>query len=272
MNELQKSMNGIKASEKLKADTLRYLEEQREVKGEGSRAENKAGNRAYVRRFALALVCLMLLLGTGGYTFYGSPVSYVSIDVNPSIELGINRLGRVVSANAYNEDGQQILAQVKLKNLSYPKAVRLLLDYETAENFLTENSLLVFTVVSENAEAILGKLAGISASGNASVLTYVSDRDCMKEAHQHAMSFGKYRAYLELSGYDGSITVEDCHGMTMGDIQNRIEGCRGHGGNEKQEPSDTGSWDTDSQDSNCQNPDNGNPGHHGHGGHHRGGR
>ena len=34
MNELQKSMNGIKASEKLKADTLRYLEEQREVKAE----------------------------------------------------------------------------------------------------------------------------------------------------------------------------------------------------------------------------------------------
>lgn len=28
MNELQKSMNGIKASEKLRADTLRYLEEQ----------------------------------------------------------------------------------------------------------------------------------------------------------------------------------------------------------------------------------------------------
>ena len=34
MNELQKSMNGIKASEKLKGDTLRYLEEQgiRDVK------------------------------------------------------------------------------------------------------------------------------------------------------------------------------------------------------------------------------------------------
>ena len=60
MNELQKSMNGIKASEKLKADTLRYLEEQREVKGEGSRAENKAGNRAYVRRFSRARVCLIM--------------------------------------------------------------------------------------------------------------------------------------------------------------------------------------------------------------------
>ena len=179
----------------------------------------------------------------------------MSIDVNPSIELAINRLGRVVSANAYNEDGQKILEQVKLKNLPYPKAVGLLLDFETAENYLSENSLLVFTVVSENAETVTQKLAGISSPRSASVLTYVSDKECMEEAHQHAMSFGKYRAYQELSEYDGSVTVEDCHGMTMGELQNRIEGCRRHGGNGSQ---------TQSGD--------GNSGHHGgHGCHHRGG-
>ena len=259
MNELQKSMNGIKASKELKADTLRYLERQMGSKKDGKQAGNMAGNRIrnrrYAPRFALALVCLFLLIGTGGYTFYGRPVSYVSIDVNPSIELGINRLGRVVSANAYNEDGQRILEQVKLKNLPYPKAVRLLLDYEADEHFLTDNSLLVFTVISENAEAIAQKLAGLSSPQSASVLTYVSDKDCMEEAHRHAMSFGKYRAYQELSGYDGSVTVEECHDMTMGELQNRIEGCRGHGGD--------GSQDTD----------NGNTGHHGgHGGHHRGGQ
>lgn len=48
----------------------------------------------------------------------------------------------------------------------------------------------------------------------------------MKEAHLHEMSFGKYRAYLELSEYDPNVTVEDCHGMTMGEIQNRIDRCR----------------------------------------------
>ena len=42
------------------------------------------------------------------------------------------------------------------------------------------------------------------------------------------MSFGKYRAYLELAEYDRSVTVEDCHGMSMGEIQDRIEGCRQH--------------------------------------------
>lgn len=259
MNKLQKSMNSIKASNELKAGTLRYLEERREAEKDGERTGNKAGNRMghrmYAPRFALALACLLLLIGTGGYTFYGRPVTYVSIDVNPSIELGINRLGRVVSANAYNEDGQKILEQVKLKNLPYPKAVGLLLDFETAENYLSENSLLVFTVVSENAETVTQKLAGISSPRSALVLTYVSDKECMEEAHQHAMSFGKYRAYQELSEYDGSVTVEDCHGMTMGELQNRIEGCRRHGGNGSQ---------TQSGD--------GNSGHHGgHGCHHRGG-
>lgn len=50
----------------------------------------------------------------------------------------------------------------------------------------------------------------------------------------HEMSFGKYRAYLELSEYDQNVTVEDCHGMTMGEIQNRINRCRqNHAGGNK---------------------------------------
>ncbi len=58
---------------------------------------------------------------------------------------------------------------------------------------------------------------------------------CLREAHQHEMSFGKYRAYLELLEYDENVSVEDCHGMTIGEIQNRIDSCQqnhgkgGHG-------------------------------------------
>lgn len=265
MNEIQRSMNSIKASEELKADTLRCLEERRSA--------GNPGRRHGAPRFAFAFVCLLLLLGTGGYSFYGRPVSYVSIDINPSIELGINRLGRVVSVNAYNEDGQQILAQIKLKNLPYPRAVRKLLDYETAENYITENSLLVFTVISENAEAITQGLAGISSPQGTSVLTYVSDRSCMKEAHRHEMSFGKYRAYLELSGYDESVTLEECHKMTMGEIQSRIECCHSHGGVQSQAPSEDDSLDAGFQEENFRDTDSGNCGRHGgHGEHHGRGR
>lgn len=83
--------------------------------------------------------------------------------------------------------------------------------------------------------------------------TYTSDKVCREEAHQNEMSFGKYRAYLELAEYDESITVEDCHGMTMQEIQKRINSCGGHGDTEKEE--------------NHSRPNRGN-----HGGHHGAGR
>ena len=253
MNEFQKSMEKIKASEELKAETLRYLK--------GQDRKRSTRNRVYFPRYA-AVLCLLFLLGTCGYSFFGRPVSYVSIDVNPSIELGINRLGRVVSTNAYNRDGRQILKGIKLKNLPYPEAVGRLLEYEAAENFLTENSLLVFTVISRNSESITQKLAEVSSLQSSFVLTYTSDRACMEEAHAHKMSFGKYRAYQELAGYDGSVTVEECHRMTMGEIQSRIEGCRDHEGAGSQTPIQEDAQETDSGDDV----------HHGeHKGHHRGG-
>ena len=61
MNKLQKSMNSIKASNELKAGTLRYLEERREAEKDGERTGNKAGNRMghrmYAPRFAPACFC-----------------------------------------------------------------------------------------------------------------------------------------------------------------------------------------------------------------------
>lgn len=221
MNVFQKSMSEIRATEDLKNNTLRYLKEQQE-----KRSRTKLHPAL---RYALAVLCLFLLLGTGGYSVYRKPVSYISIDVNPSIELGINRFGRVVSADAYNEDGQDILQHVSLENISYIQAINKLLKDESDHHYLKDDSLLVFTIISDHSHTILEEINTNAFTQAYNTLIYTSDPVCMEEAHSHEMSFGLYRAYLELSQYDDSVTVEDCHDMTMGEIQTRIEGCRHHG-------------------------------------------
>lgn len=220
MNAIMESMKEIHASEKMKADTLRYLN--------GKRREHSIPKTRHVLQYAFIAVCLLLALGTGGYSVYRRPVSYISIDINPSIELGINRFERVVSADAYNEDGQYILKDVALKNIPYAKAIDRLLSDEAYSHYLTEGSVLVFTVVAEQPDAVIKEISesGTGHAYNAQI--YTSDEFCMEEAHQYNMSFGKYRAYQELSQYDENVTVEDCHGMTIGEIQDRIEGCRHH--------------------------------------------
>lgn len=222
MNLIQESMKEIQASKELKQNTLQYLEKQR-IK------QNHLKTRS-IPKLAAAFVCLVLILGTGGYAVYQKPVSFISIDVNPSIELNINRFGKVVSVSAYNQEGQDILKKLPLKHISYMKAIDRLLDYESANCFLTENSMLFFTVVSDRSEAILEKLNTNTFLEVYQTMTYISDAACMKEAHLHHMSVGKYCAYLELSQYDETITVDDCHAMTIGEIHNRIEGCQGHTG------------------------------------------
>ena len=220
MNRIRESMEGIRASQELKAGTLWYLEWQRSRR-----------RRVWSRRTSYAMaaaLCLLLLLGGGWRFLYSTPVSYISMDVNPSIELGINRYGRVVAAEAYNEDGQGVLQRLSLKNKPYVQAVGSLLEDAVYREYLMGDATLVFTIISDNPDTIRAGLYSVDAGKSYNIRTYTSDTHCMEEAHSHDMSFGKYRAYLELAEYDQSITVEDCHGMSMGEIQNRIDGCQQH--------------------------------------------
>lgn len=216
MNRIRESMEGIHASDELKKNTLDYLKTQK---------NRPSKNRTW--RYVLAAACLLIFLTAGGGMAYIRPVAYISVDVNPSIELAVNRFGRVVAVEGYNEDAEFILEQVRLKNMSYIKAIGKLLEDASYSAFLTDDSRLFLTVISDNAETFIDRLSvnGILKEYGAEI--YTSDTDCRKEAHQHHMSFGKYRAYQELSEYDESVTVEECHDMTMGELSDRIDTCKG---------------------------------------------
>ncbi|MDE6918115.1 MAG: hypothetical protein K2P39_15125, partial [Lachnospiraceae bacterium] len=192
-NVIQKSMEEIRASEEMKQNTLRYLEAQRT-----RQSRRFFQRRQYAAlRYAVAVVCVFFLAGVGGYSVYSRPVSYISIDVNPSIELEINRFDKVVSAKGYNADGQDILQHVPLKNISYLQAIDRLLQDAYYSRYLNRDSQLVLTVVSDRSDAMLEQIQANDRFQTYGAVTYSSDTACMNEAHQHEMSFGKYRAYLE---------------------------------------------------------------------------
>ena len=69
-----------------------------------------------------AFVCLLFFI-IGGHWIYFTPTVEISIDINPSIELGINRFDRVVSFASYNEDGQKLLDSLDIKFMDYSEAV-----------------------------------------------------------------------------------------------------------------------------------------------------
>ncbi len=66
-----------------------------------------------------ACVAVMLLCSGAGIWAYAAPYSYVSLDVNPSIEYTLNRFKRVIRVHAVNDDGQDILNEINLGDFNH---------------------------------------------------------------------------------------------------------------------------------------------------------
>ena len=225
-NKIKNAFEPIKASDKMKNSTIRYLQQVRTTQSP------KPIAHTWQRSFAVACAMLFIVIGIGGLYTVRTPVSYVSIDVNPSIELALNRYDRVVSATAYNEDGTSVLAGLNINGMLYTQAIDVILESDAMQPYLAEDSALTFTVASGNTDKETEIITGIENCHGCSKhggVSYTADVSSLSEAHGYGMSFGKYAAYLTLSQYDNTITTEDCHDMTMGEIHRQINAYESEG-------------------------------------------
>lgn len=67
---------------------------------------------------ASAAACIIFGVSTWAYA---SPYTYVSVDVNPSLEFVVNRFDRVLKVKGVNDDGDQIVNVITTKNLKNKK-------------------------------------------------------------------------------------------------------------------------------------------------------
>ena len=123
-----------KAFEHVAPDHLNDVMEQcnaqkQQQKGKILSMTNKtpAPKRSRLPRILAAAAALVLLLtGTAVYGLNTRVCATVALDVNPSIELNVNRRERVVSVSPINNDGKQILGDMDLTGSDLQVAVNAL--------------------------------------------------------------------------------------------------------------------------------------------------
>lgn len=200
--------------------------------GRAARAEHPARTerrpaRPLTRLAAIALAaCLAFAaVGVGGYAWAQAPCAYVAIDVNPSIELGINRLGNVASVRAYNEDGERLLQALDLDGLAYADAMAAL--EERLRGYLDDGATVEMTVVCDDerqaAELEQVGVGCLSASGSGSVHCSHASSEEHHAAESAGMGLGKYRLYLELVDAGVNISPEEASAMTMRELRALLE-------------------------------------------------
>lgn len=231
-NRIKDAFSCIEAGGELKASTRKFLLNERISRTEsGGRAIFRRGDlrrtedriRAGLIRRTVGAACavLTLFLCFGGYALLWMPVSYVSIDVNPSLELVLNRLDRVIYMEAYNEDGASIAENVSVKGMYYTDAIDLVVESDMMRPYLRGDAALTITVAADSGQRedfLFTGIQGVSGCREHRGISIRTDISMVDEAHGNGFSLGKYAAYRKLLEYDGSVTMQDCHDMSMSQL------------------------------------------------------
>lgn len=207
-DKIQEAFGQIQATDQMKRKASDYLEQKNSKKVKGS---------VSVRMNLLLSACalLMLCFGVGGWYFLAMPVSYVSVDINPSVELTLNRMNVVIKAEDKNEEGARLLEHLPLKGKNYLEAVELLVESEAMQPYLTKDAELTFTVASPKSEEILSGLENSEVTTHYHGMCRSTDMETVTSAHECGMSLGKYQMYQLLSQYGAGLTAEDCQNISM---------------------------------------------------------
>jgi hypothetical protein len=93
-----------------------------------------------IYRYASVAASLLFVLFFGGVSYaYYTPVTSVEVNINPSIELKLNRWERIIKSIPLNDDGVKVLNSLDIKNMPINEGLNLIVEEAKKDNFINDN-------------------------------------------------------------------------------------------------------------------------------------
>jgi hypothetical protein len=220
---IKEAFDGIKMPMGLKEDTLTLIEKRATTSYSGQK-KLRSSPLAKIGA-ALAACFLVAVIGFGGLKIYTTETAVIGIELNPSIELGVNWFGIVIDVRALNEDGKRVLSKLSLTGKSGDEALTMIINNEDFLSYVTDDSFIaVYVVCSDDRQS-----ADLVSKGHQSINTLPCNGACSRvspkdqsDASTSGMGVSRYNAAQALMSLDPSLTIEECAAMSMRELRERI--------------------------------------------------
>ena len=209
----KKAMDNVKAEDDLKRQTYHKIIHQQ--------------NHRYILHYFPRIICIIAIcvFFLIGYSYFHieksidqTKYSYITIDVNPSIELVLNKDDLVISSKAYNDEGQDILDRISYQDQSYQDVLSEIFNDNEYQKYLKNNSDIQVSVFSKNENKCNDLEKNIDTFINEHISSsHHYESVCIDEkTHYQAgschMSGGRYVLIQ---------SIIDCSSYTMADLKNK---------------------------------------------------
>ena len=221
----------------------------KDIQGVLSRCEERKGTVVFMnqkkksrRLSGLIAACLMVAI-LGGSGFYYQRVcavaSVVSLDVNPSVELTVNRGERVISCTPLNEEAKEILADMgagaDLKGAKLDVAVNAIVGSLVRNGYLSSISSAIMISVEDKdtvrAEKLQRELTSTvddvlqTSASKAAVLTQTLTQDAglAQQARENNISTGKAALVNQAIALNGGLKFAELAELSVEELKDLIE-------------------------------------------------
>ncbi len=187
----------------------------------------------------IGLGLLIVVVGIIGFVVYSSwsnnSLSYITISINPEVQLAIDSKDEVVEVISLNEDADILTSDLDLEGLTVEEATGKLIDSAMETGFLDEyndDNTVVVTTINDNEkirqdleEKVMDRLNSHFESRKIYPILVAKglNDDLKAEADEYDISYGKMLLVESALALNETLSKDDLVNMEIRDIQSEIK-------------------------------------------------
>jgi hypothetical protein len=106
---------------------------------------------------SIAAIFLLVLCIYWGVDSYYRPYTYISIDINPSVEIVTNIFDRIINIRGINDDGKKIVSLKEYRNRSVNEGIENIIGSAIETGYIKQNyeNVVLLTILSKDPDEII---------------------------------------------------------------------------------------------------------------------
>ncbi|OEH92279.1 anti-sigma factor domain-containing protein [Bacillus solimangrovi] len=180
---------------------------------------------------AAAIFLIILLSSFPLSTGENAVAAFIGLDINPSVEAGINQQLEVIELKALNEDGNKILTKIgSFDDMTLQQLLSTFLTVSKTSGYLDNSKdMLVTTILIDDSgsmekpiEEVVGSWQeqSVSTAGIA-ITTMNGNRKQREQARENGLSTGKYLMYLQAKE-NVPMTIEEVKTLSVEQLNDKL--------------------------------------------------